>query len=248
MPAARSVAAVARPSARATDGRPVAAISGALRDGAPGSRCTLPPSWSTMSSSGARRPAGRGTRRSVRVSARTCAGGAEVGAQEDDAGGLAAADAREQRPRRRAPGEGEDDVLAGELRVGQRPRRGRAAAAGRRPPAVRVRGRPAAGLVAWRRRRRAPGRRRRARRRGPSPREARLRGQALRGRGDEPRRVGDVLELRPSRPASACSAAAGRCRRTGCPRARGAWRRRRCRCERAEAWTVNGIASASAVS
>ena len=74
MPAARSVAAVARPSARATDGRPVAAISGALRDGAPGSRCTLPPSWSTMSSSGARRPAGRGVRRSVRVSARTCAG------------------------------------------------------------------------------------------------------------------------------------------------------------------------------
>ena len=74
MPAARSVAAVARPSARATDGRPVAAIAGALRDGAPGSRCTLPPSWSTMSSSGARSPAGRGTRRSVRVSERTCAG------------------------------------------------------------------------------------------------------------------------------------------------------------------------------
>ena len=74
MPAARSVAAVARPSARATDGRPVAAIAGALRDGAPGRRCTLPPSWSTMSSSGARTPAGRGTRRSVRVSARTCAG------------------------------------------------------------------------------------------------------------------------------------------------------------------------------
>ena len=36
MPAARSVAAVARPSAWATAGRPVAAISGALRDGAPG--------------------------------------------------------------------------------------------------------------------------------------------------------------------------------------------------------------------
>ena len=58
MPAARSVAAVARPSARATDGRPVAAIAGALRDGAPGRRCTLPPSWSTISSSGARTAAG----------------------------------------------------------------------------------------------------------------------------------------------------------------------------------------------
>ena len=74
MPAARSVAAVARPSARATDGRPVAAIAGALRDGAPGSRCTLPPSWSTISSSGARRRPAAAARRSVRVSARTCAG------------------------------------------------------------------------------------------------------------------------------------------------------------------------------
>ena len=97
MPAARSVAAVARPSARATDGRPVAAIAGALRDGAPGRRCTLPPSWSTMSSSGARtagRPRDAPQRPRERAHLRRRA---EVGAQEDDARRLAAADAREQR-------------------------------------------------------------------------------------------------------------------------------------------------------
>ncbi len=130
MPAARSVAAVARPSARATDGRPLAAIAGALRDGAPGRRCTLPPSWSTMSSSGARRPAGprdAPQRPRERADLRR---GAEVGAQEDDARRLAAVDAREQRRRHGAPGEGEDDVLAGELRVGQ-------AAGAAAPPASR---------------------------------------------------------------------------------------------------------------
>ena len=111
--------------------RPVAAIAGALRDGAPGRRCTLPPSWSTMSSSGARsagRPRDAPQRPRERADLRRRA---EVGAQEDDARGLAAADAREQRPRRGAPGEGEDDVLAGELGVGQR---GAGAPRASRPP------------------------------------------------------------------------------------------------------------------
>ena len=56
----------------------------------------------------------------------------------------------------------------------------------------------------------------------------------------------DVVELRPSRPASACSAAGSRRRRSGCRRARCGPRPRRCPCERAEAATVNGMPSASA--
>ncbi len=175
MPAARSVAAVARPSARATDGRPVAAIAGALRDGAPGRRCTLPPSWSTMSSRGAPRPAGRGDapqRPRERAHLRRRA---EVGAEEDDARRLAAADAREQRRRRRAPGEGEDDVLAGQLRVGQargRPRR-------RRAGRLRVGGPPSS----W-----SPGRRTRPwRRRRRGARAASAAAQALTARSWSPR-------------------------------------------------------------
>ena len=122
MPAARRVAAVARPSARATEGVPVAPICGALRVGAPGSRFTLPPSWSTMSSSGARSPGGRGIGLQPPRERADLRRRPDVGAQEDHAGGLAAADARQQRRRRHAPGEREDDVLAGELRGRQRGR------------------------------------------------------------------------------------------------------------------------------
>ena len=73
MPASRSVAAVALPSSSAVAGSPVAAISGGERRGAPDSRFTSPPSWSTMSSSGARTAAGWRIAWSRSAIARTCA-------------------------------------------------------------------------------------------------------------------------------------------------------------------------------
>ena len=233
MPAARSVAAVARPSARATDGRPVAAIAGALRDGAPGRRCTLPPSWSTMSSSGARTAAGCADapqRARERADLRRRA---EVGAQEDDARRLAAADARQQRPRRRAPGEREDDVLAGELarRSARGSRRGRAGRlCVRLGPRRRPLGSSLAPQAASARATAASAAARALTARSWSPRSGAARTRRSAAPRWRRRRAG------PSRPASACSAAADRDdAASGCRRARCGSRRRRCRCERAEA-------------
>ena len=86
-------------------------------------------------------------------------------------------------------------------------------------------------------------------RRRPSSRERRARFQPPRERRDQPRAGLDVGELRRARRASACSAAGSRRRRWATPARRDVdRRRRRCRCRAAEASTVNGIPSASAVS
>ena len=197
MPAARSVAAVARPSARATDGRPVAAIAG--RAARRRARQPLHAAALLVDHEQQRRPqAGRPRDAPQRPRERAdLRRRAEVGAQEDDPRRLAAADAREQRRRRRAPGEGEDDVLAGELRVGQ-PRAPAAPRASRPPSRQRPSAAPvplAVGLVLG-----AAGGERQGdggERGGASPHRAKLVSAVRRcaAAAMSSRRVGDVLEL-----------------------------------------------------
>src|SRR5436190_20216648 len=59
-PTLRRLSAVARPSARARAALPIRPSSAGDRPGGPERRFTRPPSWSIITSSGARRPGGRG--------------------------------------------------------------------------------------------------------------------------------------------------------------------------------------------
>ena len=79
------------PAGGAGQAGPAAPIAPARRPGGPGSRRTSPPSWSTITSSGARRPAGRGIdcRRAIRSRAPASPG--DVSAQQEDRAGLALA-------------------------------------------------------------------------------------------------------------------------------------------------------------